>query len=369
MQKHLRYSVLFLTLALWTPLLLTWLKPIEFIPLNGAFPPVSYEKHPNLWNAGYQRNIDKYLEENVYGKSVLTKLRNQIQFKLFGKINAKDIYAFDGIFYRFYSPVFNEEGNFIGKQKVDLIADSLAQLQQQIGANIPILHVFGPEKSHYFTKELPSRFKTKSDSTNLKQFKKVFQQKGFHVLDFDAYFRSKKFDYPIFGKAGIHWTNYASAHAFDSIVAYLNQLKQTSFDRIEIEKGASTPLDPLDQDLGYLCNFIQIPSDPALFAYRLKPKRNTGKKVKALIIADSYFHTCAWTPLKPLLFDEKSNFEYYFNTRYSGVNQGVKTDVHKIAQEMPHYDCIIYLHGVINLENYGFKSISKLIKATAPSQK
>jgi hypothetical protein len=114
-----------------------------------------------------------------------------------------------------------------------------------------------------------------------------------------------------------------------------------------------------DNDLAQLLNVLSPPNDPNLRCLRFPAQTPSGKKIRALIISDSFFDVVSMTALRQQLFTSDTKFLYYFNTRKDPTNNNQGLEGLSLLSEMKKADCIILLNDIVNMENVGWGFVER----------
>jgi SGNH hydrolase-like domain, acetyltransferase AlgX len=315
------------------------------------------------WDRSAQSYIENYSKDSLSLKAPCVRLKNQFEFTFFDKINAHDIYEYDGVFYRYSYYTYNEKNSFVGMEKIQRQVKQLKAFQDKINKDsIPIYVIITPTKLHQYNKQLPWFNQTSSRQTNYIQYKRLLQKAGINVLDADAWFLrdQKKFVAPTQSTGGVHWTLYGGALAMDSLVKRIRKDKKTDFQMVQMEISKAYELYPQDMDAVNLSNLMYPPKDQRLRLIHFPTPKNQKKRIKPVIISDSYFHVIDWTPLHDQIFDPQTSFYYYFNSRKQH-DQIIETAVNlkQVSEDIQQSDCIIIITDIMNLEQFGFGFIEK----------
>jgi len=362
---RLTTTLLVLTLlGLFFPLLQNHWKIVSLKGLNGVVAaPDSLQPAPHWWDRSWQEQQEQQIKDSLVLRPACVRLRNQLEYSFFHKLNAQQIYEYNGIFYRFYRPDFNETQNV---QDTAVIRRHVAQLkafQEKLGEDrCPVVTLIAPSKAHYFINSLPQRNRAQFAGTNYQLYLDALREAGLEVLDANHWFlqtRGKQ-EAPVFGKGGIHWTLYASVLAMDSLVQRVGSLTDKTFQRPDYYLPPGYHLYDPDQDIARLCNLMYMPKDPALRTVEFNPVAGK-KKLKALIISDSFFHVISWSALRNQVFDEQSMFLYYYKTHFDAWNQAHPIDTQAIDKLLAEADCVLILSDIVNLEQFGFGFLEQYV--------
>jgi hypothetical protein len=129
-KKRSTYFAVILVLGLVYPLIQQTTGLVYVRPLSGDLLPDSTEVSNNWWNGDLQRQLEKYATDSLALHPACVRLRNQLEFSLFDKLNAQAIYEFDGIFYRYSYATYNEANSFVGMEKIYRQTKQLAALNE-----------------------------------------------------------------------------------------------------------------------------------------------------------------------------------------------------------------------------------------------
>jgi alginate O-acetyltransferase complex protein AlgJ len=351
-------------LGLFFPLLQNHWKIVSLRGLNGvvAVSPDSLQHAPWWWDRSWQEHQERQFRDSLVLRPACVRLRNQLEYSCFHKLNAQQIYEYKGIFYRFYRSDFNETQNVQDTATIRRQIALLKAFQQKCELRrCPVITLIAPSKAHYFASSLPARNRPESTGTNYHRYLSALQEAGLEVLDVNRWFLTNRGQQaPVFGKGGIHWTLYASVLAMDSLVKRVGSLTGQTFQRPAYYLPPGYHLYDPDQDIIRLCNLMYTPKDPALRTVEFRPAGGK-RKLKALIISDSFFHVVSWSALRNQVFDEQSMFLYYYQTYIDAWNQPHPIDPKAIDTLLSQADCVLILSDIVNLEHFGFGFLEEYV--------
>lgn len=316
-------------------------------------------------NGTAQQAFEQRLMDNSVSRTYLLRFRNQYQYSLYNRINAGDIYVYNGNYFRFYVPAFNEDMNFVGEDVIQETLDAIVKLQHQLGDSIPVITLIPPSKNHYYKEDLPEKNQTKSNETNYRYVRSGLQERQLNFIDFNRYFMEHKSETPpIFAKGGIHWTHYAAAVASDSLMNFISHLKGIRYDSFEFDTIYHNGFNVDDLDMALLRNILIKPKDEHLRDVIVTPKKGK-KRLNAVIIGDSYFLAIQNSGARKMMFTENSNYHYYFNRTYTHTYEEIPFNIQDIQKAIQQADCVILINDITNLEFFGFgfpQKISTLLE-------
>ncbi|PCJ27014.1 MAG: hypothetical protein COA97_04805 [Flavobacteriales bacterium] len=359
-------KILFIILIcfFFLPLLQFTFSLIEKKPLSGYFEDAEKPKYNNYkWISGeFQDLYLKYFRDNVGFRSFFIKNYSQLRFSLFNVVNKNvGLMGSNNVIFepRYVKPIGGAD--FVGKktilkkvQDLDIIKNSLEDEGKRI------LVVLCPNKTRYFYDELPNHLK-KIGLSNYEVYIEYFEKYKIDYIDFNQYFMQKKKDVPfnLIPKYGIHWSEYGSVLAADSIVKYCNQnynyqLPHYIFDSIEVTNIAKGS----DYDMGESLNlWKKLGNETYVYPYTRLSKGNNSKKKNILVISDSFFYSMYKSNFSTDIFN-MSGF-WYYNRDLKGKNARTRKDS-DIEQTIGETDLVIIMLTEWNLYRFGFGIVEEL---------
>jgi hypothetical protein len=333
-------------------------RPFRLAGLQGAF---EAGEMPELTASSYtkgsfQTQADHFLKYQMAFNGELVRLRNQLEYSLFGNINTilmlgKENYLFD--------PAYRDalEGN-------DLMSDSaFNETQKNLSEgvrilkerNIPLMVIFTPNKASYFSEYLntPLSFANK---TNKSEITSMLDQNDVHYIDFDSWFLSAKDTtrFPLMTKYGAHWSTYGAAIAGDSIINLMREISgdiPSSFKIKSVEFSDKARFG--DDDYLPSLNLMKKWPSPPLAYPELEFIR--GSKPNPLIITDSFIWNLYDLGIVQNCFGEKTSVHYYFKTVYDVNKQRIASTASGTGILNPDdFDFVIIITSDPSLKSFGF---------------
>jgi len=266
------------------PLIQSKKKLVEIEPLNGAITELEdpYFTMERWLDGSYQKKQQDYLNENFGFRNVFVRLNNELNFRLYDEINAKNVILGkdDYLFEENYILTYKGK-DFIGSQQIEEKVNKLAKLKDTLNAKgIDIMVLLAPGKGSYYPEFIPDEYHPNVRSiTNYKVYKRELSKTKIHLLDAHKWFRDMKktSPHPLFPKTGIHWSTYGEFLVVDSLMSYISKISPTYkmpkyiVDKIEvssemknrdndIEKGMNLLLDVQDLEMAYPKHHLQSDS-------------------------------------------------------------------------------------------------------------
>jgi hypothetical protein len=331
-------------------------------PLNGAF---YQEKKADLniktwFDRTYQDQEDKYLQSNFGLHNLYVRAYNQLDFWLLKKAHArfvvvgKENYLYETAYIDAY---FGRD--FIGAERTKEYIKKLKQVQDTLQKrNKLILVVFAPGKASYFPEYIPDYYKSKKENSNFDYFLREAKSEGLNHIDFRDYFISQKdkSKYPLYPQFGIHWSNYGSLIALDSITHYIRSKTGSAIPEIVRDDVYwSDTLQHPDNDIIKGMNLLVEPKTfkMAYSKYHVDYDSTKQKKLNLLTVSDSFWWYIYGTGILETVFS-KNRFWYYNEEMYpesfSSPTYVSQTDYFSAIQQS---DVIMILYTESNLYKFG----------------
>lgn len=239
----------------------TW-PVMETMPLHGDYgdtEPVDLTWE-NWCSGEFQTSYDKWHRQHFGFSTTMVRVRNQVDYSLYGKVHAKEIVVGKEE-YLFAEPYLDAWAgtNALSEKDVRKMAGKLLDMQNRLkkrGKTLVI--VLAPGKPSFFPEFVPQRYvDIRKPTNNSKLMSAVFREVGINLLDFNHDFIAQKnhAPFPLFGKTGIHWSNYGALLSLQKFVAFVEQVRGTDLPDFQLRdvRLSKELMDP-DGDLGELIN-------------------------------------------------------------------------------------------------------------------
>lgn len=334
------------------------------VTLNGSFIPAkdinfSYEK----WFSGeYQSSKEKYIKENIGFRSTMIMAYNQMMYSCYAKANNRGgVVGLDNYLY-LESYIFNETGaNYIGDENINNIAERLLFLQNYFAnRDVDLLTVFLPSKASFYPEYIPAQYEYFPKS-NYSAYIELFDKLNINYIDINQYFLNIKeeFDYPLFSKNGIHWTNYGMALGMDSLIKKIEQMR--AIDLPEFSWEIPVKMDKMSQatdfDAENLMNLLfEMPRADMPNPNFIFHEDSTKTKAKTLVISDSYYWRVYEANIPHQVFDW-GGFWYYFKTArhdFNGKRIVEKVEDLNVEKRLLEQDVIVLFASQATLHIYPY---------------
>lgn len=328
------------------------------------------------WYSGtFQTAFDRYLEDHIGFRDFFVRMTNQIDYSFYrtphadGVVIGKEdqLYEFDYI--REYTG-----GDFIGAENIDRKIRKLKFLQKYLKEekNIDLVLVFEPGKAsilpefipdHYFEDQLPYR--------NYDWLLKKTKEYNVTFIDFDAYFKTLKgkTDFQLYPRYGIHWSIYGMTWAADSLVSYIEDLRQIDMpdvylDSLQIEHKARRP----DYDVGLTLNLLWRLPEKEPLAYPVYNFENNPEKDKPMVlsVADSYYWNIYNTRIPSNLFKNEAFWYFYAKVYPDSYHQTTHVNDLNIKKEIEKQEVIFLMVTGRFLHKFGWNFIEDAYRLYGP---
>lgn len=365
MKKQLAtgFLIMFGILSL-LPLIQHFFHPFKLAGLQGAFEKgILPELTTSGWFSGtYQERTDFYLKNNTGFNGELVRLRNQIDYSVFGNINTSLTLGKEGYIF---------DPNYIyARTGVDLLPDSVRKHKSELiknvslfldSLNIPLLFCIAPNKANYYSEYLPE-FSPRSENTNQAYFSEQMQLSGYHVINFDSWFIKLKpsAEFPLIPKYGAHWSTYGAVFAADSILKTISSLKQKPFVTFSIKdyEISNKPRFVDDDYLASLNLMKKWPSPPMAYP---KLKFTKGPKPNILVVSDSFIWNFFDLEVIQNCFSEKSQINYYNKTLFNIYRQQEGSVPERLTlADLSDRDIIVIIATGPSLKDFGYNFFEQL---------
>lgn len=366
---------LIVCLALTAPFIYTFTEVNKRINLEGA---VKLAEKPRLNTSGwldgsFQQNFEKYINDNIGFRPAFVRVRNQIAYSLFGKINAayvirgKENYLYEINYLKAYNGT-----DFVGTDSIYFKARQVKQLQDSLAKlNKTLLICLAPGKGSFYPEYFPKRFrKPPTNLTNQKIYAKAFREMGVNHIDFNSWFLAMKdtSQYCLYPKYGIHWSEYGMLLSADSLISYIEHIKGIDMPDIQLSDFKVTKqLNRTDYDIANGLNLVfKLPVDAMCYP-RVQWENASGKKMpKVVVIADSFYWSMYGTGIWNQSFS-KGGFWYYNRLVYpDSFENELKVKDINYWKAIEKNDVFIVMITEANLPKFSWGFVENALAAFEP---
>ena len=312
------------------------------------------------FDGNYQNQKDDYLKQNYGLTNFYVRLSNELDFLFFKKAKArfvvvgKENYLFEQAYVDAYYG-----HDFIGLTKIRNVSIKLKNIQTELAKEQKLLiTVLAPGKASFFPEYIPERLKTDSSESNYLGFVNELKKEGLPFIDFNKFFSDKKktSKYPLYPQFGIHWSNYASMLAFDSLVSYIENKTNTALPKRQLLSfKVSDSLEAPDNDILEGMNLLW-PLKSFKMAYPtfdVIKESSRPKKLNVLVVSDSFWWHIYDSGLPGKVFEE-NRFWYYNEEMYpESFKETMLVSQCNYYENIRKADVIIILHSESTLFKFG----------------
>lgn len=337
-------------------------------PLKGAYVEVGDVYLSTDWFKGdYQKKKEAYINQSFGLRNYYVRLNNQIDFSLFRKANVDKVVVGKGDFLyenNYIDAYFGN--NFIGKEKLDERFKKLKSLQDYLLLqHINLEVVFAPGKATFYSEYIPAAWVTEKKLNNYEYSRDLCKKFNIRYIDFNAWFLSQKdfSPYDLYPKTGIHWSNYGSLIAFDSLTKHVEYYTNTNLKTFTITNiGFSDSLRDPDNDIGQAMNLLKniqpLPMPYASYHW----VEEDFIKPNALFIGDSYFWNIYYEGLTNNVYED-CKFWYYNESVYPEMGSERKVKDLNLLEQIKKQKVIILMATECNVHDIGWGFIEQATEA------
>ena len=313
----------------------------------------------------YQDSFANFVSAKLPLRSYAIKAHNQILFSALKYTTAAQVIVGKEN-YLYETPYLNAvNGNsYIGDAEIIKRSLKLQKIQNALAKrNKKLLVLFAPGKASYFPEKIPNDFYKKRVKNNHSELIKAYQKHQISYIDFLSYFNKLKANskFPLYGKYGIHWSQYGMSLAMDSALKKIAQefnRKFASKENIKTEQLNNYRFTDNDVELA-LNLYFDLPKEQ--MAYRsFEWKENASSfKPNVLVVADSYWWLVHNNYISKKIFNDY-HFLYYNKSIYNFDQQlNIEITPQLISEYVNSSDLIILMATEAN-DNwfpYGFDDV------------
>ncbi len=366
--KRVIYILIVILISI--PLMQQVTKFAYVVPLKGAVTNTERPKFSlNDWLSGeYQLKDEEYINRNFGFRSEFVRLNNQLDYWLFDKINAKGVligkegflYEMDYINEYLGRLYLGEDKIKSNMTKLKIVSDSLKS------RGIDLVFLIAAGKASYYPEYFPeSESNSVKTISNYEAFVQAFDSLEINHIDLNGWFVKMKdtIDYPLFTKGGIHWSKYGEYYAMDSIISYVEKLRDVVLPRFRVD-GIDVSILPKyrDNDIGEGMNLL-FPHSTFAMAYPnlVLENEDADMDVKAMVLADSYYWEMYNEGFSRDIFN-KGQFWYYNKEIFSNVPGKEKQNIADIdiRSEIEKNDVVFIMQTEATLNRFTFGFIDNL---------
>jgi hypothetical protein len=356
--------LLVLLIILSFPLLQAKFNFVHTSPLKGAV--VKAENaflNINDWFSGsYQERKEKYLNDNFGFRNIFIRINNQISFWFFKKAKANGViigrknYLFEENYLKAYYGIdyIGFDSIFHRLQRVKFVQDTLKKIDKDL------FLVFAAGKGSFYPEFFPRNYKAEKSTTNYETHIELAKQLGINFIDFNNHFLTNKSDseYPLFPQYGIHWSHYGMCLAADSIVRFIENVRNIDMPNFYWDDVILDSPKELDYDIADGMNILFKLKSFKMAYPNIQFEPDSGKsKPSVLVISDSFYWGMFGSGIITRSFSENHFWFYNQQAFISGSNVQTDVDLLDLEKEISKHDVFIIMATEANLPNFGWSFI------------
>jgi SGNH hydrolase-like domain, acetyltransferase AlgX len=371
--KHIFFVLFFI--LLFFELIKSNISFFDFKPLKGVVvdlpkPSLTLD---NWLNGSYQEEQLKFFEHKLNTRPFLVRFRNQIGYSLFDETSVKSLVLGKNyfLFEKWYIDSYLGEG-YVGEDVINNKTNALLYVQQELKKrNIDLIFLLAPSKASYVPEYLPTHYNLSTKKRNNHDgYSEAFKKQHIQHIDFTNYFLKLKATIPhaLFTNGGVHWSGYGATVAADTLVKYMEQLRNINMVDFYTTGGEESTIPrETDGDASKLLNLMSdFPSQKMYYPTIVFKKDSNKVKPNVLLVGDSFVWSfITFYPYYQNLFDTKSAFwgynrEIVWSSDYYKQNTPVASL--NLKEETLHRDFIIIVNTETNLDNAGQYFIEEMLQ-------
>lgn len=368
MAKKIKIGLFILLLGvLWLPLLQ---KNIPFIDGGGKLGGY-YVAAPDVdatwktwFNGDFQQQKNKFYNDHVGFRPFLLKLHSQMNYSLFQKLDygGTTLGSNNYLFYDNYIDAYNGK-DFVGQaplrekiRKIKALQDTLARQGKTL------IVVYAPCKAWFYPEYFPrwKKMPRNDSNNNYKTLVRIGDSAGINQTDINRWYLSLKDTNreALYPKLGIHWSNYGSILGADTIIRYIERLRQIKMPHPKWTKVIhTTEARQPDNDMANTLNLF-FPLAKETYCYpELYYTNDSGiTKPKLIFVGDSYTINLIRTGVLNNISKEWQfwfGFKNVMNKDNYDAWEYIKMENYNWKGELDKADCIIILNTPMNMNNLG----------------
>jgi hypothetical protein len=342
--------------------------PFNLEPLKGA---IKIEAKPSItkesWlNGKYQEKEDKYNNQTFGFRNWFLRLYNQVHFSIFKIPNAKNVIIGKNNY-------LYEEGYLLAAYGHDYIGyDSINRILKQIKLvgdtlkklNVDLLSIYAPGKGSFYKEFIPNRYVQEDYKLNHPVYKKITLDYGLNHIDFYEFFMQAKDTsrYSLFPKTGIHWSYYGEVIVADSIIKYIQKLRNIKtpelyWDTVKV----SNEMQARDDDIEKAMNLMFNIGDLEMGYPNVRIINQDSYKPKVLVLGDSYWDYISRNFTRNIFQNERYwYYNWLENPHVPYWNDKVKVWNLNLQEIVEDQEVIIMIATDANYSAFPFQFIDQL---------
>lgn len=319
----------------------------------------------------FQKKLEEALDINIGFRKTFVRIHNQINYSVYNISKAGGVVIGKNGFIYVDSYINAYTGkDFRGKEYIELQIQKALVVQSELKKkNIELVFAFAPGKGSFYPEYIPDDYlkNINHDSTNYASYIKAISKASLNVIDIKKYFlaikdTSKNALFPI---PGVHWSEFGSVLAIDTISKYFSATLNIKTPKINISGFIKRPLVKYgDYDAANLMNvFSTIPHEELPYVDINYTKQSEDTKPKLLCVSDSYFSTIDYINIPDSLF---SDYTYWLYERRESYKKKKSLG---FQEEIESKNIVLLLATDATLGSFPYRFIDEAYEVYAPKNK
>ena len=362
--------------VLWLPVMQKHFHSLQAPVLVGVFDQTKKPTFwPNKWLSGeYQSAQEKFLKDKNPILKFSIRAIAQWDYEVFGDIMHEDALFGSGEKLNLFTETNCKSAvgiDYLGKhwleERIKKLSFIIRFFEKE---DIPFLVLTPPTKATVFPELMPEFYRDYPvDSTNYETAISLYKDYDIPYIDFSHFIDLKKnAPYDLYAQAGIHWTNYGSTIAVDTIIKYIEKRLDISMVRLSYDVVEMTPARVnFDNEIAAGANFFQpLPLDDMPYPIIDFVQTENTECPNILSVGDSFYLLIYKYGIPQQIFSDDSRFWYYgFNIMPEQFVDGKKIfSVHQdVMEEIRKRDLVILTIYENNLERFAFDFVDRVYEA------
>jgi len=370
--------LLFFLVILFLPFLEQHIPFIESGVLKGGFKDADDAQFSiNKWIDGsYQSQKGLYLNDKTGFRADMVRLNNQMDFSFFDKCHAGwGVAGKNQMLFQFPYIDAYYGNDFVGYDTIREKTRKLKAIQDTLRhSGKSLILVYAPSKATFYPEYFPDdRVQAKRGMTNSQAYRRIADSFGINQVDMDTWFASmkNKSKEMLFSKQGIHWTNYGTILAADSLMRYIEQLtnihvRHPDWSYMEHSDKARFA----DDDIAKEFNLI-FPIARETFAYPvIRNVADSGeKKPNVIYIGDSFGLKLAQCGMLNKMNSQCEMWYYFYDVIHLNDTIYSYTNKYDWQGAINKSDCVVLIYTSMNLKELGSGFIEAAYEHYYPGKK
>lgn len=326
-----------------------------------------------LMDGSLQSELDSYVTEEMPGRDVMIKVRNQSIFSAFEKSPNQNIVIGknDNLFEDEYVCKYEKIYPPAEEAYVRELCDNLTFIRDRLSESGKEMYIFiTPTKVRYYEEDVPDRFKAGAAFTdmpgNYEIFKEVLSDYDLKVYDSISYIDTIKdsFRYRLYHRTGTHWSWPLGTQVIIDMAAWLDEESSFSFSKGQMEcVEVPEPVYP-DADIFDSLNLFLEPYDAPYYQANFTCEPHEGERPRLFcrggsfmgqslttLIRNGYFSGFTYVENTNIFRDDLTSFETFSD--YSEMD---------LAAELDAADIVIFEVNEAHIPSMGFGIIEYIME-------